>query len=386
MLTSLFLLVRTTRARLRCERGFSLIETLVAMLILAIAMGMAVDLYASSLESNRDIRNRAQMLDRSDFVKYWTTANLAPADIPPSGGDWKSLQVTANGRCYSLELDPATDVLSSRSATTCAGLSGAAPFLVADFVANTASSPLFRFRDRTGAEVTFGQARQVDIELTMDNAGDRTLPFKRTLSYTLGGVYLANEIADNSITTVKIVDGAVTNEKIAAGAVTGSKFADGSIGATKLTTAARTAFLRFPLVAAGTENWQATVTGSWLLSPAAAFQRAGLVLGEYCLAGRTLQARGSFLALNRTASPLLLEFKLVSENGVGGAATDFALSAGATLSASAYAEIETAWQAVDCITPSSNALIYSPLARTNDAASLNKQFTLVSSALELRYQ
>src|SRR5262249_34714487 len=158
---------------------------------------------------------------------------------------------TSNGRCYKIWLDTQSNELNAAEAASCAVIDSATPQLLAAHVKADPANPLFVYRNEHGATVDpatqIAQAREVDIHLTLDDPSDKVPPFSRVFDYTLGGVFLSNQVPDNSITSAKIVDGAVTNEKIAPGAITGSKFADGTITAQKADSATRSSFVRLPV-------------------------------------------------------------------------------------------------------------------------------------------
>jgi prepilin-type N-terminal cleavage/methylation domain-containing protein len=396
----------TMRAGLRRGRdqgGFALVELLVAILVLAIALGMATELYISSLHATSNIRQRTQMLDDADYVKSWLTQHLEVADVPPTYGDWQTLKVTSNSRCYSLSLDTDSHDLMSRSvdevAQACPGLDDTAPVNVSQCgcVVNSSSDPLYVFLDKNGGPLDVNgnhslvsQVATVEVHLTMKDATtNSTIPTqRRTLSYALGGAFYANQFPPGSIDTSQLVDGSVTNTKIAPGAITGEKFADGSIGLDKLAAAARAATTSFPLITDGRGDWSAVSTSSWTPGPNDAFARAGVGLGSYCVSGKTLEARGQWLVYNQTSSALSLRFKLVYDNGQGGGQNDYATSAipaQPNVPGNGYGMVATPWMAVDCASPDPTVRYYSTQVLAADSGSTGKTFSVVSASLDLRY-
>ena len=383
--------------------GFALIELLVAILIFSIVIGMATELFISNLRSTSRLQQQIQILDTSDTAKSWITSYLAAADYPPYSGDWQTLEVTSNGNCYQIALDTSTNELLGRSSSDCSTVSSQTPTVLAQGVQNTETHPLFIFKDGAGDPVPaasghtdatvfpdVSQAKQVEVQMVLSNPSDSTIaPQTRTLVYTLGGVYLANQYGPNSIGSSQIVDGSVTNQKIAAGAINGSDFADGSVGIDKLTSGARASDVSFPIITGDGGTWSVSSTSSWDTGPNDAFTRVGVTLGDYCVEGKTLQARGSFVALNGTSSDLRLQFKLVRDDGQGGSSADYAIADAPTATnvpGSGYGYITTPWQTIDCSSPESTAYFYSPQARAGDSGSIGKHFSLVQAALELRYQ
>lgn len=380
------------------QAGFALVELLVAILILSIAVGMATELYVSNLNSTNDINQRMQMNDYADYTKGWLASNLATADVPPAAnaaGDeyWRSLVVTSpEGTCYKLSIDVAAAELEARQASNCTDVHSAAEVVLSSFVANTQSQPLFLYYNKNGGQVdpatSLATVRQVDVLLRLDNNDDNLPAVTREFSYVLGAFVRDNNF-NGPIGTSDIQNGAVTNAKIAAGALTGDKFANGSIGAGKLTDSTRASSFRFPLISDSDEVWTAGSTTSWTQGPKDAFQRVGVTLGDYCAAGKTLEARGAFVAYNRTAQGLSLRFQLVRDNGAGGVASAFASSpvpGAANLPASGYALITTPWQTIDCATPETSVFFYSAQTRAGESGSQDKNFSLVHAALELRYR
>jgi prepilin-type N-terminal cleavage/methylation domain-containing protein len=386
------------------EQGFALIELLVALLVFSIAVAMATQLYVSDLRSTTIIRDRVQMLDTSDNIKSWLTQNLATADIPPVQGDWQTLEVTSNSRCFLVKLNPVSHEIEGRSVDTasCAGVETATPVtVITDGCAcaynDATAQPLFVYRDKNGDKITdlatdpsrISAARAIDINLNLDNPSDHANPFKRTLSYALGGAFYANQVAAGSIDTAQLVDGAVTSSKIAPGSITGAKFADGSIGVDKLNSSARSSTFSFPLITNGRDSWTATSTSSWAPGPNDNFSRLGVDLSSYCVSGKTLEVRGSFVVFDQGTNDLTLRLKLVRDDGHGGGAADFALSdapTGSNVSAGGWAQIQTPWQSINCASPDATTYFYSPQALAGDSGSVGKSFTVVNAALDLRYQ
>lgn len=376
--------------RLRCsESGFALIELMVALLLFSIVMGMATELYISNLRSTSSLNTRAAFLDEADFVKSWLTSNLAVADIPPVAGTWQELEVTSNSECFRLSLNTGTNSLEARSVnnTDCDGISEATPEVIGENIANTEGVPLFTYKNKSGGEATdISNAREINVNLRLDDPTDSLPAVTRTFTYALGGVYLANQVAPNSIGTAELIDGSVTSSKIANGAVTGDKLSSDSIGAEKLSSAVRTSGVRIPLISGGSATWSAASATSWSADPQATFDRVSSAEADYCQTGKSLQARAHFVVYNQTAADISLLMKLVRDDGQGSTPEDFAVSDAAAVNAHSYKDITSDWQDIDCEVPDTGAYFYSGKTEAGNGDSVSKDFAVVYGALELRYQ
>lgn len=370
--------------RLFLENGFTLVELLVSLVILSIVLGMSTELYISNLRSTTKIEQRVILSNEADFIKSWLGSNLAIADIPPVSGTWNTLEVTSNGTCFKLSLDNSGN-LQSQTASTCATVDEAPPTTLGGQLTNSPSKPLFTYKTKTGeATSDVAQMREIDINLELGNISST---LSRTFSYVLGGIYLANQIRDNSIGTAQLVDGAVTSPKISDGAVTADKLAVGAINASQLPESVRESFFSLPLITGGTANWTTTSTTDWSDDPNKDYDQVSTVLGDYCAAGKTLQSRAHFVIYNKSASTLSLSLKLIRDDGSGGPSnSDYIVSDSFSVNSSAHVNKTTTWQNVGCSTPETLTYFYSTKAKAGDSGSIGQSFSVVYSALELRYQ
>jgi prepilin-type N-terminal cleavage/methylation domain-containing protein len=378
---------RAGAAGVRSQQGFTLIELVVAMAVFVVVLLLSTALYVSALEESNGVRLRQNMLADANFAKYWLQEHLAQAETPLYDGDWRSVTVVDAGdeQCHQLALDPETNVLSARQAADCAQIEDASPTQIVDNVVNDESSPLFRYLDDAGEEVAdVADAARVRVELLLDSEHDRAQPTSRTFTFTLDGVYLANQLAEGSVTTSQIADGAVTSQKIRAGSLTGSRFADGAIGPSKLNAAARGSFFVYPVMNNGSATWTASAVNTYISGPDSPFTRSGVALEDFCLSGKTLQARGYFLLKNgSTSSSLAVQPRLVHENASGGGLTAFAEGSALTLAPEAYGASASGWATVSCAAVGPR--YYYPQARVTESGSVGLPFTVVGAWIQLRY-
>jgi triacylglycerol esterase/lipase EstA (alpha/beta hydrolase family) len=149
----------------------------------------------------------------------------------------------------------------------------------------------------------------------------------------------------------------------------------------------RESSFNLPLITGGTANWTATSTSDWSDDPNKVYDQASTVLGDYCAAGKTLQSRAHFVVYNKSVNTLTLHLRLVRDDGSNGATpSEYAASDSFTVDASAHVNVTTAWQGVGCSTPETLVYFYSTQTKAGNSGSINQQFSVVYSALELRYQ
>jgi prepilin-type N-terminal cleavage/methylation domain-containing protein len=93
-------IVRALRARLRSERGFTLVEIVASMAILGLVLGGVTMTLASAthLEANLSLRYKAQQGARTALAKFRSDVHCA-SDISPTSGDQSTVTLTLPSGC-----------------------------------------------------------------------------------------------------------------------------------------------------------------------------------------------------------------------------------------------------------------------------------------------
>lgn len=380
---------------LRRERGYMLLEMVIAMSILATTALLSADILISTFRSEHQLRDRAALIDNSDMAKTWLAAKLQPAALPLEEGDWNRVMFRSGPDCVILELDDTTKLLEGRQGATCPDAEMAPAITIAQWVSNTEEDPLFVFKNDNGdvlePTAQLSQATKIEMRLLADRDSDLTTAYRREMTYDLGGAFVSGELADNSVTTLKIQDGAITTDKIADSAISGTKIANGAVTASKLSSDAKKTTFNFVLTAADSTSWSIDQVGTWWAPSASSYSRSGLVLGDYCISGKTLELRGVFLVYNPQASGLGLRFKLVKAPVAGTPVSDAGAMdppSGVNVSASTYNQLTTPWVTVNCAGSGVNdPQIYwaQATAASTSPVSTGLNFNVPNVTLQLRY-
>jgi prepilin-type N-terminal cleavage/methylation domain-containing protein len=180
------------RLRLRSERGTTLVEVIVAMVILAVMLSFATDIYLSNARAQRRLQEWIGMIDQSDLAKTWVANYLQAADAPLLASSATAIEFTAGGHCYTLSLNTTNKTIDQQAnaSSTCVGIGSVTPSPVASWVDNagTSGDPLFTFKDAAGAPTTTTSAvREVDMSLRLSQpTALHTLPVTRIFSIIIG--------------------------------------------------------------------------------------------------------------------------------------------------------------------------------------------------------
>lgn len=404
--------------RLRSQRGFVLTEALVGMALIAIVAIVSSEMMISHFRSERQLRDRTMLIDNADALKTWLNSKLQAADLPlpgtsaglaGPGNTYSSLEFTANGQCYILQLDATTKNVYAQQGSDCSQANAAPKKTIAQWVQNTTTSvdPLFQFYANFGDSTPItpapdntndsaNQAHVIVINLRVNRPYDFVnQDYIRTMTMNLGGAFVAGDLPDNSVTTNKIVDGAVTSSKIADGSVSGTKLAAGAVTADKMDTNARTSFTSIPITAAATTQWSQQSGDGWAAPATAdAYRRTALTFADYCVAGKTLQARAAFMIYNNSGTALGLQTRLseLQMDGTTVQSASFLQSAvpgGTNVPANGYATITTSWVTIDsgtCTAPGlSTSYLMMPQVQVTSPTGSAQSFYVPAVSVQLKY-
>ncbi|MQP68100.1 hypothetical protein GE253_22540 [Niveispirillum sp. SYP-B3756] len=98
------------RADRRGQAGFTLLEAMLALLLLALVLGPAYSLMSGGGRAARSVERRAlaQSIAEAQFAALGVEQRLTPGDYPGHSGDWRwTLRVTPR-------LDPPFDAAAAR--------------------------------------------------------------------------------------------------------------------------------------------------------------------------------------------------------------------------------------------------------------------------------